>query len=182
MTRILAIDLSSRGFGFVLAEDSQLIHWGTASGGTNGTIVLGRFKTLAADWRPTTLLIDDYLAPTSRRCARIRNLLAAIEQYASQEGIRVRRLATGVIQAAFYSKAVETKEDRAKWLASRFRELAPRLPPVRRLWMSEDQRMSIFDAAALLVAHSARSVGTSVIPGMQPRDRHHRPGTSRGTR
>jgi len=31
-------------------------------------------------------------------------------------------------------------------------ELAPRLPPKRKVWKSEDPRMDIFDAAGLAVA------------------------------
>ena len=33
-----------------------------------------------------------------------------------------------------------------------FPELAPRLPRFRKLWMSEDERMSIFDALSLALA------------------------------
>ena len=35
-----------------------------------------------------------------------------------------------------------------------FPELEKRLPRVRKPWMSEDERMSIFDAVALAIAHS----------------------------
>jgi hypothetical protein len=34
-------------------------------------------------------------------------------------------------------------------IAKRFPELAPRLPRFRKPWMSEDYRMSIFDAVAM---------------------------------
>ncbi len=38
-------------------------------------------------------------------------------------------------------------------LTKQLPELAPRLPQVRKIWKSEDYRMSIFDAAALGVAY-----------------------------
>jgi hypothetical protein len=40
-------------------------------------------------------------------------------------------------------------------LAQRFPELAAKLPPKRKIWQSEDYRMSIFDAASLGVAYFA---------------------------
>ena len=42
-----------------------------------------------------------------------------------------------------------TKQEIAIAIAERFPELAPRLPRSRKPWMSEDYRMSIFDAVAL---------------------------------
>ena len=41
------------------------------------------------------------------------------------------------------------KQEIAIAIAERFPELAPRLPRFRKPWMSEDYRMSIFDAVAL---------------------------------
>jgi hypothetical protein len=38
-------------------------------------------------------------------------------------------------------------------LAERLPELAPKLPTVHKIWMSENYRMSVFDAAALGVAY-----------------------------
>jgi hypothetical protein len=42
-----------------------------------------------------------------------------------------------------------SKQEIAAAIANRFPELAPRLPRFRKPWMSEDYRMSIFDAVAL---------------------------------
>ena len=44
-----------------------------------------------------------------------------------------------------------TKREIAEAIVREFPELEPRLPPVRKIWMSEDVRMSIFDAAALAI-------------------------------
>jgi len=45
-----------------------------------------------------------------------------------------------------------TAEAIAMAIAKRFPELAPRLPRFRKPWMSEDYRMSIFDAVGLGLA------------------------------
>jgi len=43
------------------------------------------------------------------------------------------------------------KQEIAGAIAKRFPELAPRLPRFRKPWMSEDYRMSIFDAVGLAI-------------------------------
>ena len=45
-----------------------------------------------------------------------------------------------------------TKYQIATTIAERLPELAPRLPPFRKPWLSEDYRMSIFDAVSFPVA------------------------------
>ena len=54
-----------------------------------------------------------------------------------------------MIRQAFSETGAVTKHEIAQVLAKDFPELAPRLPPVRRIWMTEDCRMAIFDAASL---------------------------------
>jgi hypothetical protein len=46
------------------------------------------------------------------------------------------------------------KDQIARLIVTRFPELAPRLPPERKPWTSEDTRMAIFDAAAFALAAS----------------------------
>jgi len=45
------------------------------------------------------------------------------------------------------------KERVAGVVAEHFKELAPRKPPHRKPWMSEDARGSIFDAVSFALAH-----------------------------
>jgi glucan phosphorylase len=60
----------------------------------------------------------------------------------------------GVVRNAFAGNA-RNKYTIASTLAQRFPELAAKLPPKRKIWLCEDYRMSIFDAAALGVAYFA---------------------------
>jgi len=57
------------------------------------------------------------------------------------------------VRRTFSEVGVSTKHQIAGAISSTFPELAPRLPPPRRTWMSEDEGMSVFDAAAFAVAH-----------------------------
>jgi hypothetical protein len=49
----------------------------------------------------------------------------------------------------FSESGASNKQDIAIAITARYPELAPRLPHFRKPWMSEDYRMSIFDAVGL---------------------------------
>jgi hypothetical protein len=58
------------------------------------------------------------------------------------------------VRRVFFGGAGGTKHALAEIIAHRFPdELGFRLPPKRRPWMSEDSRMDIFDAVALVLAY-----------------------------
>jgi hypothetical protein len=60
----------------------------------------------------------------------------------------------------FFAEGQGTKHALAEMLAGRFpEELASRLPPKRRPWMSEDYRMDIFDAVALALTFWVKKTG-----------------------
>ena len=66
---------------------------------------------------------------------------------------------------ALTMKSERTKYEIACAVAERLPELATRLAPTRKIWQSEDYRMSIFDAATLGVAYFARSKRAHVKRG-----------------
>lgn len=151
--RVLAIDPFSRGVGFALLESAEnLIDWGLKSCGSadnrKAADVIGK---LINRFRPDVLALEDWEAVGSRRCVRVELLL---DRIASTERKRLRvRLITGrEIRAIGPLPQVNTKYGRACFLADRFPELRAFLPRVRKLWMSEDDRMAIFDAASFALA------------------------------
>lgn len=178
MTRILAIDVTGRGFGYVIAEGGRLLDWATVSAGIDQATVLLRVAALAETWQPSVIRIDDPMAPGSRRCERIRLVLTALERQAGSQGIQVQRITSAAISEVFAGGNAQTKRDRAVHLARRYPELAPRLPPIRKPWMSEDERMSIFDAVALLLARPPRAGGSSAVRGRRSPVPHRKPGTN----
>jgi Holliday junction resolvasome RuvABC endonuclease subunit len=98
---------------------------------------------------PSVIVIEDYAGKGSRRCRRIERLINDISKLASKKKIRVRSFSRAKVKQAFSDCGASTKQEIAIAIASRFPELAPRLPRFRKPWMSEDYRMSIFDAVAL---------------------------------
>jgi len=150
-TRILAIDPTTQGFGFVVLEGPEtLVDWGVAHVRTEKTLrTLERVADLLDHYAPDLLVLEDAEAAGSRRRERARKLLQKTAELASRRRVRVKRVPMKAVKKAFAQESVRTKPEIAAAIARRFPELASRLPPRRKPWMSEDERMAIFDAAAL---------------------------------
>lgn len=149
--RVLALDPTSRGFGFVVFEGPEtLIDWGLAHvRPADQYKALARIEALIKLHQPDLVVVENTAARDSRRSLRVKELLKAIVQLAQERKVRVQRVSRRDVRQAFANGGAVTKEQIASVIASRYRELASRLPPPRKIWMSEDVRMSLFDAAAL---------------------------------
>jgi Holliday junction resolvasome RuvABC endonuclease subunit len=149
--RVLAIDPSTRGFGFAVLEGpNRLVDWGVKETKKNkNTRTLTLIEDLIDRYQPNVVVVEDYAGKGSRRCRRIQNLISDISKLALKRKIRARSVSRLKVKQAFSESGASNKYEIAKAIAGRFPELAPRLPRFRKPWMSEDYRMSIFDAAAL---------------------------------
>jgi hypothetical protein len=151
--RVLAIDPFSRGVGFAVLEGpDRLIDWGTRSTGQADNARAARVIAKLIDrFRPDVLALEDWDSAGSRRCDRVQKLL---DRIAATEGRRVlvRVINRREIRAIGPLPLTSTKQGRASFLAERFPELQAFLPPVRKPWMPEDDRMAIFDAASFAAA------------------------------
>ena len=153
--RVLAIDPTTKGFGFVVFEGpARLVDWGVARVRRDRNIrTLLRVTALIRRYNPEVLVIEDHTSRTCKRRARVRELLRSIARLGPTHSIAIHREARRSVQKTFANLGVATKYPIAAALASRFPELAPLLPPMRKPWMTEDARMGIFDAAALAVTY-----------------------------
>jgi Holliday junction resolvasome RuvABC endonuclease subunit len=142
---------STRGFGYAVFEGPKsLVDWGVKSVRTRqkNLASIRKVRELIAFYRPDVLVIEDYDGLGSRRAKRIQNLINLMTAHAAEERIAIASLSRSEVRACFSSTGSTTKRRIAESIAQEFPELEPRLPPVRRIWMSEDSRMNIFDAAA----------------------------------
>jgi Holliday junction resolvasome RuvABC endonuclease subunit len=157
-TRVLALDPASRGVGFAVLEGpTRLIDWGVKeTRGKPPHTVLSQLDALLNRYQPEALVIEDCRARGSRRCPRVRRLLQEAAARAVRRHIRPRRVSRASVQQAFAPSGARTKYEIAQAIAIRFPELRPRVPPPRKPWMSEDARMSIFDAIAFALADYRR--------------------------
>lgn len=148
--RILAIAPSAKGIGFAVLEQPQhLVDWGVKSAkGDKNAVSLQRAEELIAKYQPTLLVLQD--TRDSRRAPRIKKLIRNIHALASCRMIEVALLLRENVNQSLHPDDGATKCEIAQIIAQRFpQELGSRLPPMRKLWQSEDSRMDIFDAVAL---------------------------------
>lgn len=149
--RVLAIQPTSRGFGFAVLESSEnLVDWGVkATKGDKRKQTLAKVADLIGHYKPNVIAMEDCEGPDSRRSDRVRSLLDEIMELAEGQKIKVKKLTVRKVKKAIAGSDRVTKREIAKILVERFSELSNRLPGYRKPWMSEDYRMSIFDALAI---------------------------------
>ena len=152
--RILAIALSTGGFGFVVMEGQRtIIEFGRrVADGDKNTQSLAKVKKLLNFYRPGVLVLQDVEAKGSHRAPRIKTLNRQIKRVAEKCKIKVKLISGKQLRSLLVGNPRGTKQEMAEVLATQFPdELASRLPPKRKPWKSEDARMDIFDAVALAV-------------------------------
>lgn len=153
--RILAISPYYRGFGFVVVgTDRRLIGYGMKRSGRTDKRerFIQQVTQLMQYYQPTAIVVEDWTAPECRRARWICELLQELRELATHEQIPLQRFSRSEVKATIvpHRKRV-TKHQVARVLVSLYPELAHKQPPVRKPWMGEDTRMSLFDALALAV-------------------------------
>jgi hypothetical protein len=158
---VLAVYPNTRGFGFVLFEGVLTpVDWGVVRphGTEKNGSCLTRFEQMVARQRPDVLVLEDMAVEASRRYARIRDLNQAIAELAAREKILSIQYALARVRDYFAQLSAFTRYARAEFIAQHIPVFGPLLPPPRKIWNSEDPRMSIFDAAALALTFFHRAV------------------------
>ena len=152
--RVLSIYLTTRGLGFVLM-DAPLspVDWGTREvrGRNKNAICLAKVAALLEAHQPDVLVLEDLKGKETRRAMRIRRLSLAIVSLANDQAIALHRLSRREVKRCFARFGARTHFEIAMAIAKRIPAYERFLPPPRKLWMSENPRMSIFDAAALAI-------------------------------
>ena len=149
--RVIALDPTTHGFGFVMLEGpSRLIDWGHSyvRACTNEKC-LKQITELIAWYRPHVVVIEDAESKESRRGPRVGRLLGEVARIAEDSGASIARFSPREVQRTFAPQGSITKHQIATRVADAFQELSHRLPPPRKYYDGEDERMSLFDAAAL---------------------------------
>jgi hypothetical protein len=152
--RVLAIDPTHRGFGYVIFEGPDfLIDWGVrhvVSPKNKASIAAA--AELITRYHPRIMVLEDVAAKGCRRCRRVRELVDGLEWYGRERGVTVRKIAQARVKNTFLSLGIRNKAQMTRFIAVRFPELTGSVPPERKSWMSEDLRTAIFDAAAIVLA------------------------------
>jgi hypothetical protein len=150
----LALDTTSGGFAFAVLQGSEaLLDWACSEVSKKKPQAWrGRVEKLLTRYEPDLLVIADVEEP--RRGQWAKRFTLDIALLARENGIDIRRVSRREVRDRFADSGT-TKYEIAIAVARLFPELASRLPRQRKPWMSEDKRMSIFDAVSFaLVALS----------------------------
>lgn len=164
---VLAVYATARGFAFVLFEGPENpIDWGAKElrGRRKNNRTLDEVEKLIDRYRPDALVIEDISEKGSRRSSRIRRLYRALGHLAATEYVDLYRYSRNVVRGTFAPTGAVTKVEIAEAIARQIPALGHRLPRERKIWMSEDPRQSLFDAAALALTHFARPPSGSIPP------------------
>jgi len=146
--RLLAIDLTGKGFGYALVDKKlSLLDWGFSSmRAADDDAFLARVSARIDRGSPTALVLENF-APTpdrptaTRRCGLLIRLATEKEIGLCQVSPKVVRHVLGVT----------TKAAAAQAIIRRFPELRHLAPRERKPWAAEDDRMHVFNAVALAV-------------------------------
>lgn len=154
---VLSVYPTSHGFAFVLFEGPETpFDWGIKDirDRQRTTKTLDAVQAIMTRYLPDVLVLED-TGLGSRRTIRIRRLYQMLNHLADTQGVPVVRYSRNDVRKCFSAVGARTKYEIAKAIANQIPAFTHRLPPVRKIWMSEDPRQSLFDAAALGITHYA---------------------------
>jgi hypothetical protein len=143
-TRILALDLHPRGFGYVVMDSpSQLRDWGVRRSHWKTknhpeVTIGGKLRSLLEAWVPDVVVtrIEDH---------RKKDLQPLFRQVKKEVGAT----AFLPIRGSHQHHPGPGKYERAVELAARFPEIGWKLPAKRKPWESENYSMTVFEALGI---------------------------------
>jgi Holliday junction resolvasome RuvABC endonuclease subunit len=160
---VLGVHPVSQGFGWIAYSNPLAPYdWRvkrTRSANKNAECIAYLTK-LIDRLHPTTLVLEAFEFESSERSHRVAMLGRALVALATDRGIEVAVFRKGDVQACFAKVGATTRDDIAHAVARHTPQLQDRLPARRRPWSSEDLRMALFSAAALVTTHYALDANT----------------------
>jgi Holliday junction resolvasome RuvABC endonuclease subunit len=149
---VLAIYPNARGFAYVLFEGPLApVDWAVVEvrGKLKNRQCIRRVSQLFGTFEPDAVTLQHMDEALFHRAARIRDLNESLALLAGTQGIPVFTFSRTQVRHCFVHLGSVTKQTVAEYIAKHIPAFERFLPPIRKIWMSEDARMGMFDAAAL---------------------------------
>jgi len=149
---VLAIYPNARGFAYVLFERPLApVDWAVVEvrGKLKNRQCIRRVSQLFGTFAPDAVALQHMGEEPFHRATRIRDLNASVALLAETQGIPVFTFSRTQVRQRFASLGSVTKQTVAEYIAKHIPAFERFLPPIRKIWKSEDARMGLFDAAAL---------------------------------
>lgn len=152
---VLAVRPTTRGFGWVLFEAPYVPgDWGIVSArGDTSTRAMRRFARLLGQYQPTALVLEKPSPSRKGTSSRARMLTQTMRGFAQNRDIDVPIYTRSEVSLAVTGDEEATRHAVALAVAAQLPILLHRMPPKRKPWLPEDDRQSLYDAAALGIAH-----------------------------
>jgi len=145
---IVGIDPTHDGVAFAFFEDGAIADWGTSRDDGNELHVLDR---LIDDYGAEAIVIEDGDASKSERRPRMRKLLRDLTAHAMGRGLAIVKVSRREVRDAWEKRGITRKQAVGAELAKLFPDLAPIVPPPRKVYRREVPRERIFGTVALVV-------------------------------
>jgi hypothetical protein len=152
--RHLGISVRPDGFGFVVIEDAIALDCGVrACDRDQSEDCLGQqFQRIVKMYHPSTVVLLTTGSPLAT--AKRNSIVSVITKKTNQGNVVLARLRGAAVRRYFRQFDAGTKYEIAQTVVKILPELGWRLPQKRKPWQSEQRRLSIFDAAAAVIAHA----------------------------
>lgn len=151
---VLALYPLSRAMAYMAFEGPLSPHdWGIKKlrGSRQNARALDAAGNLIERLQPAALVLASAADPRYRRGSRVRRLERLIANHARGRAVEVHSFTRAQIRECFEGTGASTRYEIAQVIASQIHALNHRLPPPRKPWKSEDHRMGLFHAAALVL-------------------------------
>lgn len=153
---VLGVFPTSRGMGWVALDGPlSVFEHGLVSPKRSELtrVCLKRFERLLERLKPETVVLEAFDRFSAHRSPRIEKLSVQMVALANDRQIEVEVYRRRQVQRAFASVNAVTREEIAEVIAKHLPTLAYRRPTARKLTDTSDRRLSIFNAAALVLTH-----------------------------
>lgn len=154
---VLAARATARGFGWVLFEGPLApADWGiVAARGDTSARAMRRFEKLLNQYHPATIVLEKPGKERKGVSGRVRLLSQTMLGFAENRDIDVSIYTRSEVSIVVTGDEEATRHGVAQAVAAQLPILRHRMPPKRKPWLPEDDRQSLYDAAALGITHYA---------------------------
>lgn len=153
---VMGIAMTTRGIGYVLLQGPETpFDWGLMRRENKdfADASLNRIQKLIQAYHPSVLVMENLIDGRTRHGKVLQRFSRKLLHRAASEQVVVIHFGRRDVRQAFAPVGAVSKSEIAEAIALAIPALAYRLPPVRKLWMSEDARQLIFDATALALTY-----------------------------
>jgi hypothetical protein len=153
---VLAVYPMARGYAFALFEGPYSpVDWGISRtyGPLKNRRCLTAVRSLIERCKPDCLVLQRSDGVDRHRARRVRELNESLIALADELGVAAIAIPRSTVRQRFAAQGFATKQLMAEAVARYLPSFERFVPPIRKPWMSEDRRMGLFEAIALVLVY-----------------------------